>query len=452
MRVLLAHNSLYYPSYGGGDKSNRLLMEALAARGHTVRVAARVEEFGAKAHHGLFDELARRGARPEETGSAIRMQLGGVDVRVLTRNPHLRAFFATQIEEFDPDIILASTDDPAHLLLEVALRAPRARVVYMVRATIAAPFGPHSSMPSAAKTEALRQADGIVAVSESAAAYAREWGGLDAVHVPISLLDPGEHPCLGRFDNRFVIMVNPCAMKGISIFLALAERFPDVRFAAVPTWGTTTKDLAALRARPNISVLAPFDDFDDLLKDTRVALVPSLWAEARSRVILEAMSRGIPVVASDVGGLSEAKLGVDYLLPVNPVVRYQPAVDELMVPVADIPEQDVGPWEAALRRLLTDRAHYEQLSADSRKAALAYARDLNVLLFEAYLETILRLPKRQELSKNPGDTPERIRKPNIPRSQPGMSPDSLPAPLSSAKRKLLALRLKRTGPTANDTE
>ncbi len=67
MRVLLAHNSLYYPSYGGGDKSNRLLMEALAARGHTVRVAARVEEFGAKAHHALFEELARRGARPEET-------------------------------------------------------------------------------------------------------------------------------------------------------------------------------------------------------------------------------------------------------------------------------------------------------------------------------------------------------------------------------------------------
>ena len=33
MRILLAHNSLYYPSLGGGDKSNRLLMEALAAQG-----------------------------------------------------------------------------------------------------------------------------------------------------------------------------------------------------------------------------------------------------------------------------------------------------------------------------------------------------------------------------------------------------------------------------------
>ena len=28
MRILLAQNSLYYPAHGGGDKSNRLLMEA----------------------------------------------------------------------------------------------------------------------------------------------------------------------------------------------------------------------------------------------------------------------------------------------------------------------------------------------------------------------------------------------------------------------------------------
>lgn len=424
MRILLAHNSLYFPSYGGGDKSNRLLMEALAARGHQVRVVARVETFGAPAHRALLEELIRRGVRPEEKDrTAIQIGLNGVDVRVLSRNPHLRAYFSAQIQEFDPDVILTSTDDPAHLLFDVALRATRARVVYLIRATIAAPFGPDSSMPSAAKTAALGRADGVVAVTESAAEYARKWGGLDAVHTPISLLEPGEHPYLGRFENRFVTMVNPCAVKGISIFLALAERFPETRFAAVPIWGTTASDIAALGRLPNISVFPPFDNFDDLLKDTRVVLVPSLWAEARSRVILEGMSRGIPVIASDVGGLAEAKLGVDYLLPVNPVVRYQAAVDELMVPVADIPEQDVSPWQAVLQRLLTDRAHYEQLSAESRRAALAYAGDLNVLRFEAYLESVVRLPKRRK-----------------PEAASAAVPDSQ---LSPAKRKLLALRLKR---------
>jgi len=42
MKILLAHNSLYFPSHGGGDKSNRLLMEALAGRGHAVEVLARL--------------------------------------------------------------------------------------------------------------------------------------------------------------------------------------------------------------------------------------------------------------------------------------------------------------------------------------------------------------------------------------------------------------------------
>jgi len=165
LRVLLAHNSLYYPSYGGGDISNRLLMEALAARGHAVRVVARVEHFGEAAHARLVAELVARGIGAPD-GPAVEFHLHGVDVRILTCDAGLRAYFAAQIDAFDPEIILTSTDDTAHLMLETALRAPRARVIYLVRATIALPFGPDSSVPSAFLTQALRQADGVVAVRE----------------------------------------------------------------------------------------------------------------------------------------------------------------------------------------------------------------------------------------------------------------------------------------------
>jgi glycosyltransferase involved in cell wall biosynthesis len=426
LRILLAHNSHYYPSYGGGDKSNRLLMQALAARGHDVRVVARVEHFGERAHSALVRELAARGAgigTPEETQDSpgVEFRMNGVEVRILARNPALRSYFAAQVRAFDPEVIVASTDDPAHLMLAVALRDTRARVVYLVRATVALPFGPDSGLPSVFHTEALRQADGVVAVSEYVAQYTRQWGGVEAIHVPISLLDPGGHPQLGRFENRFVSMVNPCAVKGISIFLALADRFPDVEFAAVPTWGTTAADFEELRKRPNISVLAPVDDIDDLLRQTRVMLAPSLWAEARSRVILEAMSRGIPVMASAVGGLAEAMLGVDYLLPVNPVSHYRPEVDELMVPAVDIPPQDVSPWAAVLERLLTDRTHYEDLSARSRQTALAYADRLHAGPFEAYLERVLAAPRKRT----------------------GMPRQSGRTMLSDERRRLLALRLKR---------
>ena len=45
---------------------------------------------------------------------------------------------------------------------------------------------------------------------------------------------------------------------------------------------------------------------------------------------------------------------------------------------------------AALERLVTDRAHYEELSRRSAGAALAYADRLNALAFESYLEKVVR--------------------------------------------------------------
>lgn len=419
MRILLAHNSLYYPSHGGGDKSNRLLMEALAARGHEVRVVTRIERFGAEAQDGFLRQLASRGVKAEVIATEVRLRLNGVDVRTLTADPHLRAFFSSQIAEFDPDIIVASTDDPAQILLDLALRAPRAHVVYLVRATIAAPFGPDSSAPNAQRAEMLRRCAGVVGVSEYVARYVAQWGGIPAIHLPISLLEPGEPPNLGRFENAFVTLVNPCAVKGISIFLELAGRMPTVRFAAVPSWGTNAGDLAALRQRANITLLPPADNINDLLRQTRILLVPSVWAEARSRVVVEAMVRGVPVIASDIGGIPEAKLGVPYLIPVRPITRYKPAVDENMAPVPEVPQQDIGPWQATLERLLKDRAHYEQLSAASRAAALEYARNLSVAPFEQYLEKILQSPERW------------------------VWPAATASQLSPEKRKLLALRLRQ---------
>ena len=114
-----------------------------------------------------------------------------------------------------------------------------------------------------------------------------------------------------------------------------------------------------------------------------------------------------------------------YLIRVNPIVKYLPAVDSGMVPVAEVPPQDVTPWQALLARLTTDKDHWEQIARASRKAALEYAANLNVLPFESFLLDLIAKPKRHV------DTPAK------------------PA-LSDEKKRLLTLRLKQRAPAKPD--
>lgn len=424
MRILLAQNSLYFPAHGGGDKSNRLLIEALAARGHSCSVLARISVFGEREEERYVSDLRARAVEPVASGGMVRFARAGVDVHVVT-NSNMRAGLVARIASFDPEVILASTDDPAQLLLEPALRAPHARVVYLVRATLAVPFGPDCAFPSEAKTARIRCTDAVVGVSQYVADYIRTYSGIPAVHVPISLPETREPPP-AEGSREFVTLVNPCAVKGVSIFLALADAMPDVAFAAVPTWGTNEQDRAALRARRNVTLLDPVDDIGALLGRTRVLLVPSLWAEARSRIVLEAMQSGVPVMAANVGGLPEAKMGVPYLLPVNPIVKYATQLDEQMVPVAEVPPQDIAPWRDALLRLLGDDTHYREISRQSREAALRYAANVSVEPFERLLLEAVQQPRAE---------------------RPAL-PMAAAQNLSPEKRRLLALRLRQKAPAS----
>jgi surfactin synthase thioesterase subunit/glycosyltransferase involved in cell wall biosynthesis len=432
MRILLAQNSLYYPAHGGGDRSNRLLLEALAERGHDCQVVARVDtRFGEEQHRRYLRQLAKRriGGVSTENG-VVRFPHHGVDVHAATSHPNFRGYFSQQLQRFRPRAVILSTDDPAQMLLAAALDSQHARVVYLTRTTLALPFGPDCAFPSVEKTERLRQTDGVIGVSEYVASYIRKWSGIDSGALPISLLEAGPWPDFGSFEGEYVTLANPCAVKGISILLAMARQMPQVKFAAVPTWGTTAEDKAALSELPNIDLIDPVDDIDDLFKRTRVLLVPSLWAEARSRIVVEAMLRGVPVIASDVGGIPEAMMGVDYLLPVRPIVHYRAALDDQMVPVAEVPEQGVALWVDALTRLTTDRDHYTELSATSRAAALHYANKLSVRPFEEYLEGVVGRPRNplRRWEKTPPT---------------GIVPVTGSDALSPEKRALLALRLKK---------
>ena len=73
------------------------------------------------------------------------------------------------------------------------------------------------------------------------------------------------------------------------------------------------------------------------------------------------------------------------MIPVRTIERYQPAFDEHGMPKPVVPENDVAPWLAAVRELLSDRDAYERESAASRAAAEGFVRGLDAGAMERFL-------------------------------------------------------------------
>lgn len=373
MKILLVQNMTYIPEQGGANKGNRLLMEAMSERGHSCRMLTLSTSVqGYRNRQRFVEELARRGISIVSCFPGIDIfSHRGIEVHAATDSASLRNHLSDQIHEFNPTWTLVSSEDTGQILLKTALGVSPLRVIYLVRTMWSLPFGPASFLPIPAMRDLLEQAAGIVVTSHYAKRYVQQWADLESVVIPLPILTLAAGPiaCFGCFDQGFVTMINPCAIKGISIFLALARSLPNVQFAAVPTWGTTKTNRAALEKMSNVQVLRAADDIDEIFARTRILLVPSLWAEAFGRIATEAMLRGIPVLASNVGGLPEAKLGVDYVLPVRPIEHYEKRFDDKMNPIPVVPEQDIVPWLNTLQEILNNRDHYNELSRASRQAA-----------------------------------------------------------------------------------
>jgi glycosyltransferase involved in cell wall biosynthesis len=274
------------------------------------------------------------------------------------------------------------------MLLAAATKIAPRRTLFLSQSQATLPFGPEAFTTDRFKKQMLQEVAGILTSSKYLKTYIQRWGGLESFVATVPVYGVPPFPHLGSFDSPYVTMINPSNIKGLPIFLELARRFREVKFAAVPTWATIAADRSALESVPNVRVLQPNENVDDIFMQTRILLVPSLWGEAFGLVVVEAMLRGIPVLASNVGGLVEAKLGVDYILPVQRIESYENRRDENGIPIPVVPDQNVDAWDTALRKALSDKAEFDRLSVDSKKAAMDYVLELSIFPTEQYLEDL----------------------------------------------------------------
>lgn len=383
MRFLLLQSSVYFPSYGGGNKSNRLLLETLAKRGHQCwSISKSIDAQTVIDKRSEQEVLNERGIKITQYHQNIRHYCHN-KVEIFSfhslTTQSLSEFIKLEYHKIKPDIILVS-DDKTGELLDVSLSVSVKKTVLVLHTNLHLPFGKEATSHSETRQQQYHRCPNILSSTQYTQHYLFNESGIECAYLPFPVFGEQQFNRLNMFQQGYIGMINPCAIKGIAIFLTLAQAFPNLNFLAVPTWGASDAEIAQLNAINNITLVEPKDDVGEILKQLSILLVPSLIPETFGYVTVEAMLRGIPVLASKLGGLIDAKLGTDYLLPVKPAINHNGN--------HYIPTQDSKPWISVLERLSQDRQEYTRCSKSSYYAAHKYLSMISITDFEHYFTNI----------------------------------------------------------------
>lgn len=117
--------------------------------------------------------------------------------------------------------------------------------------------------------------------------------GVHVIHPPV-LMQPK------KGDPKFTTIVNISLEKGGDVLNYVANQNKDTRFLAV----LGGHGLQVTNQPTNVQLNKPTNDMPSVYADTRVLLFPT-HHDTYGKVVAEAMQFGIPVLASDVGGVPE---------------------------------------------------------------------------------------------------------------------------------------------------
>lgn len=243
-----------------------------------------------------------------------------------------------------------------------------------------------TSLDMCLKQAALNSADGIISVSRGIAnvypdRVLRHRKRVHVVHNPA----PAPVATVGRAeelrkrwqleDRKMVLTAGKLSLgKGTYILLEAARRLtvtnPDVQFLLAGKGGVRGDIPSNVRLLGSL----PQAELMQLYRIADVVVVPSAWPEPLSRVILEAMAAGKPIIGTDVGGTPEI---------------VQNGVTGLIAPAGD-----VDALVAAIQRLTEDALLAKRMGEAGRERVAEEfgAEWLSAGLVEVY-QKVLRLPR-----------------------------------------------------------
>jgi glycosyltransferase involved in cell wall biosynthesis len=357
LRVLYAFDRAPYPLHysGGAERSCHETMAALAARGLNTMVIGSHRVFN-RAELSPEDER-RLGVRAIETSADEVVYDCGYPVVILRGD--FEAGLRRRMAEFAPDIVCTHLNGAIEVI-RMANRAGAVPVWFVRDAECGNHPDPHLDEAHALGTRMMVSSPFL-------------WNHLLTNHgidstVVYPLVDPVA--CTAPHRGEYLTLINPVQEKGVSIFVRIVERMPELPFLACEGWkmdssGDIEQTRETFQRFPNVRLIPATSDVREIFAQTRLLLMPSMWREGFGRVALEAQFSGIPVVASRRGGLADFREGIVL-------------VEDFMNPDA---------WVRTIRAIMNDQAIYDRLS----ERALLHAQRPDLSrdhLIDAFLGTV----------------------------------------------------------------
>jgi len=330
MKILFVMGDPHLPQYTGGAQSSchELALE-LRAAGHDVAILCQLVPSGVV---GLRNRFQRRMSGREAVADRIQGYPVYRQWRVLESIPAV-------VQDFKPDVAVAQIGQQVRVA-QAFLDCGVPSMVYIRNVEMDELEGDPRTIPGVQ----------FVANSQFTARRFESLFGINPAVIPPLLIPEQYRVPRG---GKYVTFVNPRQVKGFDIVLDVARRAPHIPFRIVESWtlDREARDamMALIRPLPNVSFQSRTANMKRIYRQSKMMLMPSRWEEAWRRIASEAQVSGIPIVASNRGGLPESVGPGGILLD---------------------PDAPIEVWVEAVNRLWSDREFY----AEKSDAALEYSK------------------------------------------------------------------------------
>lgn len=356
MRILFLTNRPYLPQkVGGAESSTDAMIKALEARGNSCMVLAALLP-------GLNWLSLKNKIRRKVTGhSAAIDRAAGYPV---ARGWDLTSAIKETKERFSPDVAILLPSTGGFRKLADSLYDAGIPVVLHLRDVDFQALGDPRNASLA----------GVISNSRFTSNLFKKEFGLES-KVIYNIFNRDSYKTTAQ--DQYVTFINPVEVKGRKIALELARNNPDIKFLFVEGWRLNEEDkqelLKITKQLGNVIWLDRLHDMRKVYSKTRILLVPSQLEEAWGRVVSEAHVSGIPVLASDIGGLPES-VGPGGKL-INP--------------------KEIDDWQQALRELWDDAGVWQSFSKAAYNFSLRTELDVDDIVkqYESALKSFIEHPE-----------------------------------------------------------